>query len=98
MNGPVPTGLMSGSLVGSAMEDQRCSGTISVCAIDAANGTFGVVNLMVTSLPLADTELICAQTPLVSRAGYFFRRLKVKATSPGVKSLPSLHLTPWRIV
>ncbi len=38
------------------------------------------------------------QTPVRSRAGYFFIRLKVYATSAAVSGVPSLHLTPGRIV
>jgi hypothetical protein len=85
------------NLTGSETADQMCSGTIGVCAIVAANGTLGDLNVIVTSLPLADTPAICDQTPLPSRAGYFFSRLKVNTTSAGVNGLPSLHLTPWRI-
>ena len=98
MKGPVPTGLVLGSLVGSAMLVHRCSGTISVCAMEMANGTLGAEKLIVTSLPLVETALICCQTPLPSSAGYFLSRLKVNTTSAGVKSLPSLHFTPCRIV
>ena len=37
------------------------------------------------------------QIPPTSMAGYFFIRLKVKATSSAVKSDPSVHLTPGRM-
>ena len=52
----------------------------------------------VTSLPEAETPEICAQTPVVSSAGVFFSMLNVNTTSAGVKAVPSLHLTPGRIV
>ena len=85
-------------VTGLEIDDQTCSGTIGVCAIVAANGTLGALKVNVTSLPDADTALICDQTPLVSSAAYFFSRLNVKTTSAGVNAVPSLHLTPDRIV
>ncbi len=75
-----------------------CWGTIGVCAIVAANGTSGALKVIVTSLPEAETPVICDQIPLLSSAGYFFSRSKVKTTSAGVKGVPSLHFTPCRIV
>src|SRR5579864_2176757 len=98
MKGPAPTGCGLVKVTGLAIVDQMCWGTIGVCAIVAANGTSGALKVNVTSLPEADTALICDQTPLVSSALYFFSRLNVNTTSAGVKAVPSLHFTPVRIV
>ncbi len=48
MKGPVPTGLVLAYFAGSEIVDQMCSGTIGVCAIVAANGTFADLNVNVT--------------------------------------------------
>src|SRR5450432_267230 len=96
--GPVPTGFVLANFVGSATDAHRCSGTIGVCAIVPAKGTLGVLNVTVTSFPEAVIALICCHTPCRSRAGNFFSRLKVNTTSAGVKGVPSLHFTFWRIV
>ena len=89
---------MSAYFTGSATDDHTCWGTIGTWAIVAAKGTFGALNVSVTSLPVDETADTCCHTPLLSRAGNFFSRLKVNTTSLAVKGLPSLHLTPWRIV
>src|ERR1700739_361036 len=98
MNGPVPTGWVLVNLAGLLSAAQMCLGTIGVWAIVVANGTFGALNVTVTCLPAAETLLICDQMPLASSAGYFFSRSKVKTTSAAENGLPSLHLTPERIV
>ena len=98
MKGPVPTGCVLASFTGSLMLDHRCCGTIGVCAIEIAKGTLAAEKFIVTSLPLAEMLVICCHTAFVSSAGNFFKRLKVKTTSAGLKSLPSLHLTPCRMV
>ena len=46
---------------------------------------------------MAGAPKVSFQTPPMSIAGYFFIRLKVKATSLAVKSEPSLHFTPCRM-
>ena len=37
-------------------------------------------------------------TPVRSMAGYFLIRLNVYATSAAVSGVPSVNLTPWRMV
>ena len=51
-----------------------------------------------TVLPDAVTLDSADHAPVRSRAVFFLVRLKVKATSLAVIGVPSLHLTPERIV
>src|SRR6266568_1947108 len=53
---------------------------------------------MTLSLPCWVTPDSTDQTELRSRPGFFFIRLKVNATSAAVIGVPSLHLTPLRMV
>jgi hypothetical protein len=96
--GPVTTGFGFVNFTGSAIFDQTCSGTIVTPAMTPAKGTLAFLKVKVTVSPDPETPEICAHTPLLSRAGYFLSRLNVKTTSAAVKGLPSLHLTPCRIV
>ena len=53
---------------------------------------------MTWSVPVWVTLDRTDQTPGRSRAGYFLSRLNVYATSLAVSGVPSLNLTPERIV
>ena len=57
------------------------------------------LNFIVTVLALVAVTLDSTdQTPVRSRAGTFFSRLNVYATSFAVSGVPSLNLTPDRMV
>ena len=56
------------------------------------------MKVITTLLPCWVTLDSTDQTEFRSSAGNFFIRLKVNATSAAVIGVPSLHLTPLRIV
>src|SRR5215470_1663004 len=98
MYGPETTGSLFVKVVGLPTFDQTCCGTTRVCAICCANGTSGVLNRNVTTLPFALTERRCCQTPLPSSPGLRLRSPNVYVTSAAVSGVPSLHFAPLRIV
>src|SRR6516164_2163226 len=58
----------------------------------------GVANLMTAVLGPVAVALTGAGVPVWAREGFLASRLKVKATSAALNGLPSLHLTPDRVV
>ena len=58
---------------------------------------------MITRSPSARTPValpprVSLHSPAWSAPGYFFQELRFQTTSAGVKSVPSLHFTPCRMV
>ena len=93
---------MSTYLVGSPTEPYTFSGRISWAMMVGNFEAASPPKSNTTWFPLAVTAVALApkvsvHTPPGSMAGYFFIRLKVKATSLAVKSEPSLHFTPGRM-
>src|SRR5262249_21005047 len=85
------------SLLGSAIFDQMCSGTIAMLPSSPGSSVNEVDgNVSVTVLSSVATAVHLA--PVVLSPGLFWNRVKVKATSFAVKGWPSVHLTPCRVV
>src|SRR5260370_13323954 len=97
--GPVPTGLAFWYLDGSPIFAHRCCGTIYVPSMNGSLVGAGLEKVMTTVLAfVAFTLERLVHSPLPSAAGYCLSRPKVNSTSLALKSFPSDHLTPERVV
>src|SRR5215467_1040743 len=97
--GPVPTGFESANFVGSATFCQMCSGTMYIWPIKNRLAYSGWLKVSTAVVEFGAVALTGTGGGLTGVSdGLFLSKLKLYATSAAVSGLPSLNLTPLRMV